>query len=106
MRKKSEPKQTIKDRIGNLFVALLFLAFCVAAAFVGYLYLLGKGIDVTEPLDIPDAVIKLSADCDGMLKVIEAGERCEASDDCLMNSKEFEDFNEAKRKYERDCGTR
>ena len=106
MRKGSGPKQTIREYIGNLFAALLMLAFFVVAAFVGYVYLTSKGIDVTEPLDIPDAIIKLSSDCDGMLKAIEAGERCEASDDCLMTGSEFEDFNEAKRKYAQDCGTR
>lgn len=106
MRKRSRPKQTIRDYIGNLFAALLMLAFFVVAAFVGYVYLISKGIDVTEPSDIPDAIIKLSADCDGILKIIEAGGRCEASDDCLMIGSEFEDFNEAKRKYAQDCGTR
>ncbi len=103
MRKRLEPKQTIRDYIGNALAALLMLAFFVVVAFVGYVYLTSKGIDVTEPLDIPDTISKLSVDCDGMLKVIEAGERCEASDDCVMTSSEFKEFDEAKSKYLLHC---
>ncbi|MDZ7644991.1 MAG: hypothetical protein U5K76_12740 [Woeseiaceae bacterium] len=106
MRKKAGSKQTIKDYIRNAFAGLLMLAFFGMAAFVGYIFLTSRGIDVTDSLDIPDIITKLSVDCDGMLKVIEAGERCEASNDCLMTGSEFEEFNEAKRIYVRDCGTR
>ncbi len=101
--KGSVPKQTIRDYIGNLFAALLMLVLMIIAGFVGYLYLVGKGIDLTDPGSIPDAVIKLSADCEGLKKTIEAGERCEASDDCVMNSSEFAQFNEAKQDYFHHC---
>ena len=105
MRKKSAPKQTIGDYVQNAFAVLLMLAF-VVAAFVGYFYLMGKGIDLTSPADIPNAIIKLSFDCDGLRKEIEAGKRCEASDDCVMNSTEFKAFSEAKSKYVLNCGSR
>ena len=104
--KGSQPKQTIRDYIGNAFAALLMLAFFAAAAFVGYLYLTDKGIDLTNPGGIPDAVIKLSKDCEGLLENIEAGKRCEVSDDCVMTSSEFKEFDEAKWKYVQHCGSR
>jgi hypothetical protein len=104
--KSSEPKQTIRDYIGNAFAALMMLAFMVVAAFIGYWYLMGKGIDLTEltdPTNIPGAIIKLSADCQGLREGIEAGKRCEASDDCVMTSSEFKEFGEAKWKYVQHC---
>ena len=98
-------KQTIRDYIGNAFAALLMLGFFVVAAFVGYAYLTGKGIDLADPGNIPDAIIKLSVDCEGLREGIEAGKRCEASDDCVMTSGEFKEFNEAKSNYVQNCGT-
>jgi len=97
------PKQTIRDYIGNVFAALVMLAFAIVVGFVGYLYLLGKGIDVTEPLEIPEAIIKLSTDCNGLRGTIDAGERCEASDNCQMTGTEFKAFSDAKSDYAIYC---
>lgn len=101
--KGSQPKQTIRDYIGNMFAALLMLAFVVAAAFVGYVYLTDKGIDITEPLDIPDAVIKLSVDCEALKVELQADVLCRVSDDCTFTRDELEAYRQRKVEFNAKC---
>ena len=105
-RKERDEKRKRRQRWIDAGASLVVVILMAAVGLSVVYFINAKDIDISDAGDIADAIIELSLDCDGWRKEIEAGERCEASDDCVMNSTEFKAFSEAKSKYVLNCGSR
>ena len=98
-----EEEQQRRQGLINAGAGLVVLILMAAIGLSVVYFINAKDIDISDAGDIVDTIIELSLDCDGWREEKEAGERCEASDDCVMTGTEFKAFSEAKSKYLLNC---